>query len=278
MEKFAIFGNPIHHSRSPIIHKLFAKQIGLQIEYRKKLVFKNQLQKKIHQFFYSENGNGLNITTPLKGYAYKIVHKLTNRAKLCGSINVIKLKNKMLFGDNMDGIGLIMDLKKYLITQKKIIKILIIGAGNASRSAIVSLLQYPVRIVLVNRTYDKSKKISYLFHKTKKIQSKRIEEVQKPEYDIIINATSSGMFGKVPKISPKIFDKFVFCYDMFYKYLEDTPFIKLARKYGVLQHSDGIGMLVWQAAFSFKFWTGKMPNTKSILKEIRAKNKRLFNP
>ncbi|KIE64117.1 shikimate dehydrogenase [Candidatus Riesia pediculischaeffi] len=265
MNKFAIFGNPISHSRSPEIYRLFAKQFGIRIEYQKELVSASQLKKKIYYFFYSKNGKGLNITTPFKKHAYRIVHKLTNRAKDCKSINVIKREEKILFGDNTDGIGITMDIETFLLQRKKT-NILMIGAGDAARSAIVSLLRYPVEITLVNRTYDRSKKITCYFQHTGKISCKKLEQINSSRYDLIINATSSGIFGKTPKISSKIFENPVFCYDMFYRSSEDTPFIQLVRRHGISQYSDGMGMLIWQAAFSFKFWTGKMPNVQPLLK------------
>ncbi|WMY97188.1 MAG: shikimate dehydrogenase [Arsenophonus sp.] len=268
-KKFVIFGNPVSHIQSPFIHKLFAQQIGIPYSYTKKLVAVKKIEKELNIFF-KLGGNGANITLPFKELAYKKVDQLTNRAYFSGSINTIKkLNNKKLLGDNTDGVGLLFDLKR-LNFIKKGMHILLVGAGGASSGVIPSLLNYGCRITLTNRTFNKAKILIKRFLSMGDISLLKMEFVNTQKYDLIINATSSSLYGDIPDISYKIFNKKNFCYDMFYSFNnKKTSFLEFAKESGVLACADGIGMLVSQAAFSVKLWYGILPDIRFVLNKIK---------
>ncbi len=267
MEEFAVFGNPVVHSKSPLIHKLFAEQTGIKYEYGKVLVPLNKFEEKLDDFF-CRGGKGANITLPFKELAYHKVDELTEQAQICGSINTIKrLDDHRLLGDNTDGIGLVLDLERLRFIEKGM-HILVIGAGGAARGVIAPILNYGCRITITNRTFSKADKLAKQFSAIGHINSLMLESIHSAEYDLVINATSSGVAGEVPAISSNIFKQNVFCYDMFYR-LNETPFLTLAKTHGVLKYADGIGMLVGQAAFAFKLWHGKLPDISSVLQRLK---------
>lgn len=267
MKEFALFGNPVIHSKSPLIHRLFAEQTGIKYSYRKVLVPLNKFEEKLDKFFYL-GGKGANITSPFKELAYHRVHELTEQAQISGSVNAIKrLDNHRLLGDNSDGIGLILDIKRLRFIQKGM-HILVLGAGGAAHGVIAPILNYNCRITITNRTFNKADKLARRFSAIGHINALTLESIHSSDYDLIINATSSGIVGETPIISANIFKKNVFCYDMFYQ-LNETPFITLAKNHGVLRYANGIGMLVGQAAYTFKLWHGQLPNITSILQRLK---------
>lgn len=269
MEEFAVFGNPVLHSKSPLIHKLFAEQTGIKYDYGKVLVPVNKFEDKLDDFF-GQGGKGANITLPFKELAYHKVDELTEQAQICGSVNTIKrLDDHRLLGDNTDGIGLILDLERLSFIEKGR-HILVIGAGGAARGIIAPILNYGCRITITNRTFSKADELAKEFSTMGHINSLMLQSIHSAEYDLIINATSSGVTGKVPAISTNIFKQNVFCYDMFYQ-LNETPFLALAKTHGVLKYADGIGMLVGQAAYAFKLWHGKLPDISSVLQRLKEK-------
>ncbi|WP_395496552.1 shikimate dehydrogenase [Arsenophonus endosymbiont of Lipoptena cervi] len=266
MEEFALFGNPVMHSKSPLVHKIFSEQTCIKYNYKTILTSLDEFKKKLDHFFYF-GGKGANITSPFKEIAYHNVDCLTKYAQLCGSVNTIKKLDRFrLLGSNTDGIGLILDLKR-LGFIKKGMHVLIIGAGGAARGAIVPILNYNCRITITNRTFSKANELAQKFSLLGNIQASYINYINSPEYDLIINATSSCIVDEAPVISLNIFNKNVFCYDMFYL-INETPFLRLAQNNGVLKYANGIGMLVGQAAFSFKLWFGILPNIINVLKQL----------
>ncbi|XZQ55185.1 MAG: shikimate dehydrogenase [Arsenophonus sp.] len=266
MEEFAIFGNPVVHSKSPLIHKLFSEQTGIKYNYGKILVPLNKFEKELNIFF--KNGKGINVTLPFKELAYNKVDILTKHAKICGSVNVIKkLNDHRLLGDNTDGIGLILDLKRLNFIEKGM-HVLIIGAGGAARGIIALILNYGCQITITNRTFSKANKLVNCFSSMGRINSLMLESVCSFEYNLIINATSSSLTDSIPAISSNIFNQNVFCYEMFY-HSNETKFLTLAKTHGVLKYANGIGMLVGQAAFSFKLWHGRLPDISFILQQLK---------
>lgn len=267
MKNFAIFGNPIIHSKSPLIHDLFIKQTGIVYNYKKILVSLDEFEEKLNYFFHS-NGNGANITAPFKERAYYKVDELTKQAQMCGSVNTIKkLSDGKLLGDNTDGIGLILDLKR-LSFIKKGMHVLVIGAGGAARSAIAYILNYGCRITITNRTFTKAYNLAKYFSSIGRIDSLMMDSINSPEYDLVINATSSGFNADIPIISPNIFKRNVLCYDMSYMFNE-TPFLRFAKEHGALNYANGIGMLIGQAAFAFKLWHRQLPDISLVLQSLQ---------
>ncbi|QJC35318.1 shikimate dehydrogenase [Enterobacteriaceae endosymbiont of Donacia proxima] len=277
MKLFALFGNPIKHSKSPIIHKLFAKQTRILHNYIKINVPINDFSKSIRNFF-QNGGLGANITLPFKREAYKICDILTSRAKYSGTVNTIKItSSKKILGDNTDGIGLLKDLKNLnFITSKS--NILLLGAGGAAQGIIYSLIQFGCNITIVNRTYQHAINIVQYFKNTKKINCLKIKDLSnysfnQIHYDIIINATSSSIKGDIPNIPLSIIKPDIFCYDLFYNN-RNTPFLKWCVSHGVknINISDGIGMLIEQAAYAFYLWHGIMPDTKKTIIKYKKKD------
>ncbi|QJC33723.1 shikimate dehydrogenase [Enterobacteriaceae endosymbiont of Donacia provostii] len=275
MKLFALFGNPIEHSKSHIIHKLFAKQIGIEQKYIKIKVSTNSFSTSIINFF-KNGGLGANITVPFKREAYQICDLLTNRAKFSGVVNTMKILNDhKILGDNTDGIGLLQDLQnlKYITSKSNI---LLLGAGGAAQGIIYPLIKFGCKITIVNRTYQNAKNIIQHFKKNKNINCLKIENLSKypynkTYYDIIINATSSSMKGDIINIPISVINSNIFCYDLFYNN-NNTPFLKWCISQGVKNISDGIGMLIEQAAYSFYLWHDIMPDTKKVLMNIKKIN------
>ncbi|QJC29101.1 shikimate dehydrogenase [Enterobacteriaceae endosymbiont of Plateumaris rustica] len=275
MKIFAIFGNPIKHSKSPIIHKLFANQLNIIQQYKKIYVPIDKFNNIINNFF-KNGGYGANITIPFKKKAYNICDFLTDRGIKSGVVNTLKIiKNNKILGDNTDGIGLLKDLQKIKFIHKNS-NILLLGAGGAAKGIIYSIINFGCKITIVNRTYKNSYNLLKFFNNKKNISIIKIEDIdniinnKKINYDLIINATSSSIKGEVPKISSKIIHSNIFCYDLFYS-INITPFLEWCLYHGAKKISDGIGMLIEQAAYSFFLWHGVMPNTELILKQFKKK-------
>ncbi|WP_225639266.1 shikimate dehydrogenase [Candidatus Profftia sp. (ex Adelges kitamiensis)] len=265
MKYFAVFGNPIKHSKSPRIHQLFSQQTGIPLHYEANLTPVNYFQKNIKSFFIN-GAMGANITTPFKEQAYNIADQLTERALLAKAVNTLKLlDNGKLLGDNTDGIGLINDIKRIGIAIVPESKILLLGAGGAARGIIQPILSLGCSLTIANRTYNRAQELVSMFSYLGKISSTHFSLLSDKKFDIIINATSSGINGEIPNISPKIIDNNTACYDLFYQKTL-TPFLSWAQAQGARHIADGFGMLVAQAAYSFLLWHGVMPNISSIIK------------
>lgn len=268
MKKFAVFGNPIKHSKSPLIHKLFAKQVGINknFYYSKKLIPLNKFKNKVNEFFLNK-GLGINVTLPFKKEAFFISDKLTKKAKISKSVNTLKFENGYLLGDNTDGIGLIKDLKRLNMVNIKD-KILIIGAGGAAQGIIPNLLSLSCDIFIINRTLENAINLSNLFNSYQNIKVLNFNNIEKYKFNLIINASSGSVLNDDKKIlSNKIFiDEFTNCYDISYVNKGITPFLNHCKIRKAKKISDGIGMLVFQAAYSFLLWNKILPDAIPIIK------------
>ncbi len=172
---FAVFGNPIQHSKSPSIHQMFAKQTGIDLEYQKILAPVEDFEVYLSDFF-EKGGQGANITLPFKERAFQFVSELTERAQICGAVNTIrKLDNHRLLGDNTDGVGLLLDLQRLGFVSPSS-KILVIGAGGATRGALLPLLEYGCDITLTNRTFIKAESLSHQFSALGNIHRRLMEK------------------------------------------------------------------------------------------------------
>ncbi|AEI74890.1 Shikimate dehydrogenase [Candidatus Moranella endobia PCVAL] len=267
MDTYAVFGNPIHHSRSPYIHALFATLTGLSHPYKRVMAPLESFEHTLWHFF-EAGGLGANITLPFKERAFSLCDKLTERGLLAGAVNTIKkLPDGSYLGDNTDGIGLVSDLKRLHILRQDS-RVLLIGAGGATRGVIQPLLAYGCQIVLTNRTFSRAQKLVDFYHSD--ISALPLEQLRTPDYDLIINATSTGVQGNIPILPVSVITPVVCCYDMFYQPGGDTPFITWCRRHGALICADGLGMLVGQAASAFLLWHGVLPPILPVLKILRA--------
>jgi shikimate dehydrogenase len=260
-KKFAVLGHPISHSLSPKIHQYFASQFAIDLDYQRIDVEGVNFKKTLIDLR-QEGYEGLNITLPLKNLAYEICDELSSRAKKTKSVNTISIKNDKFCGDTTDGLGLVTDLlAKHVNLENK--KILVIGAGGASNGVMFDLIsQYPQAIFLTNRTITKSHdmvKNWSLLAKQNEVILNILSPKEDIDFDLIINATSSSL-GNESAIFPENL-KGNFWYDMMYG--KQTPFLLKAEK-NRAKFSDGLGMLVEQAAASFNIWHHQKPDTKSI--------------
>lgn len=267
MKTFAVFGNPIAHSKSPIIHEHFAKQCECPLTYSKQLVECDEFESDLTAFF-ANNGDGANITTPFKERAHDLCHDLTERAKLAGAVNTIKkLDDGRLLGDNTDGVGLVTDLQRLNMLPQEC-RILLIGAGGAARGAILPLLESGGKLVITNRTLSRAEQLSASFSSYSDISAIALDKLANERFDLIINATSSGLSNAVPALPVEVLNNQPHCYDMLYRDTL-TPFLLWVQSQGVTSHADGLGMLVGQAAHAFYLWHGVMPDITSVLNTLR---------
>lgn len=262
--RYAVMGKPISHSLSPMLHQLFAEQTGVKLEYSKILIDSWLFESRAHDFF-AEGGSGLNITLPYKQRAFAMSSKVSARCMVAGAANTLWMKDGLLHADNTDGIGLVRDLRRFLDINEK--RILVLGAGGAARGVIGPLLdESPLQLTVVNRTLQTALKLQSDFqHRVNVSSLDALHEV----YDLIINATSTGMDGmSCIELPLDIIGRDTFCYDLAYKYCGETPFVAKARALGC-NAVDGFGMLVEQAAEAFYIWHGIMPVTTRIIEKNR---------
>jgi len=272
-DKYAVIGHPISHSKSPVIHQQFAAQTGEQVSYEAIEVAPEELQSALTRFF-TLGGCGLNVTVPHKQAVIERMGSLTERAELAGAVNTItRLEDNSLRGDNTDGIGLIIDLRDNLGLDLEIMHILVLGAGGAARGILAALAELrPDELVVANRTLQRARDIAEELADIGRIKARAFdelsidEELDVPVFDLVINATSAGLDGKVAAFPPQIIGPQTVCYDLSYS-MNDTPFISWAREQGCKTAHQGWGMLVEQAAESFDIWRGVRPDTA----EVRAK-------
>ncbi|MDC9598713.1 shikimate dehydrogenase [Xenorhabdus anantnagensis] len=269
MNKFAVFGNPIAHSKSPYIHRLFSEQTSVEHQYGTVLAPVEDFEQTLGHFF-EQDGLGANVTVPFKERAYKCSDELTERASICGAVNTLKrIEGNRLLGDNTDGVGLLVDLQRLkFISQGQ--KILIIGAGGAAKGVLSPLLSLGCSVIITNRTFERAQRVANTFSLLGDIEAIEmgVLGLTTPDFDIIINATASGLDGQIPAISPLIFQNNSACYDMYYQH-GLTPFLKFAHQNSVSRLADGLGMLVGQAAYSFELWHGVFPEIEPVLTALR---------
>ena len=269
-EKYGVIGDPISHSRSPEIHKLFAQQFNEKIDYNKYHIKADNLKQFIIDF-HSSGGRGLNITLPHKMSAMNSVSVLSPNAIQAKAINTIYFNGNEIIGDNTDGIGLIADLRNNFQVKIKNKKILILGAGGAVRGIIGSLIkENPSHIEIANRTISHAEKISKDFSNEASIKTCTIEELnEKGNFDLIINAISFDTNNKDIALSKNIISKSSICYDLSYN-SSPTQFMLWAMKNGANIAIQGWGMLIEQAAESYLIWKKIRPDTSAILKQINV--------
>jgi len=268
MDSYVVFGNPVGHSKSPAIHRLFAEQTGQQLSYTALLAPLEDFSNCALGFF--KSGYGANVTVPFKEEAYRLCDVLTERAQRAGAVNMLaKLSDGTLRGDNTDGEGLVRDLMLNCGVGLKGRRILLLGAGGAVRGVLEPILaQEPLSLVIANRTLDKAEQLAQAFAELGPVAASGFDWLEEP-VDLIINATSASLAGDVPPISATLIKPgHTVCYDMMYG-KEPTPFQRWAQGHGAAAALDGFGMLVEQAAIAFEFWRGVRPETAPVLKRLR---------
>lgn len=260
---FAVFGNPIAHSKSPRIHELFAAQTGITLTYERVLAPLDDFEQMLRQYFLNGAG-GANVTAPFKERAFAEADERSECAALAGAVNTLKrLSDGRLFGDNTDGIGLLSDLQRLALV-KPLDRVLLVGAGGAARGVIQPLLAYGCTVVLTNRTFSKADELVKVFSGIGDIHAVSLDDLHGLSFDLIINATSSGMYDSIPNLPPELISPETGCYDMFYL-PQMTPFLSWCVQHGAIRYADGLGMLVGQAAHAFNLWHGVMPDVEPVI-------------
>lgn len=267
-QQFAVFGNPIDHSKSPRIHQLFAGQMGIVHPYDRICAPVDAFARSVAGFF-AQGGGGANVTLPFKEQAWELVDELTPRASMAGAVNTLKkLEDGRLLGDNTDGIGLLTDLERLKLI-KPSDRILLVGAGGAARGVILPLLSFGCSLTITNRTLHKAQLLADVFQHAGGIHACAMDQLEGEHFDLIINATSSGVGGDIPALPATLIGQHSRCYDMFYQ-AGPTPFLRWCRQQGAMQLADGLGMLVGQAAHSFFLWHGQLPDITPVIAILKA--------
>lgn len=270
MSQYAVIGNPIAHSKSPLIHSLFAEQTAQDMSYSATQLEEDQLNAFVRVFF-ANGGGGLNVTLPYKEKAFDLASSCSPRAELAKAVNTLFLDNQnQICGDNTDGVGLVTDIKVNHGVQIQGRRVLIFGAGGAVRGALAALVdEHAAKITLVNRTLATAQQLQSEFEGLANIEAMPAKQaVESGCYDLLINGTSLSLSGELPAVDVALLAQDCFCYDMMYSDTE-TVFTSWAKKHGAKLSADGLGMLVEQAAESFAIWRGVRPDTAPVIERIR---------
>ena len=268
IDRYGVMGYPVSHSRSPVIHRLFALQTNQHIQYELLQVAPDKLETAVRQF-QRTGGKGLNITVPHKSEVARLCDQLSEPASTAGAVNTLSFRDGEIHGDNTDGIGLLRDLAVNQGITLDGANILILGAGGATRGIVGPLLEMqPSSLRIANRTIDKAQALADHFSHSGPVSACRFNMVPvTDDYDLIINATSAGVRGETPPYPEAALSERTFCYDLSYG-LKPTPFSVWAREHGAARSVMGWGMLVEQAAESFHIWRGVRPDTAPVLKQM----------
>ncbi len=273
-DRYAVIGNPIEHSKSPLIHCAFAEQTGENLEYERILGNPGCFDQNVADFL-AAGGKGLNITVPFKEDAWRRADELSKRAESAGAVNtLILLPDGRLRGDNTDGVGLVRDLATNHGCKLAGADILLLGAGGASRGVIRPLLEAePKRLIIANRTASKAKTLAMDSAGLGEIRGCSLDQLKGDTFDIIINGTAAGLTDEVPMIPDTVLRPGGWTYDMMY---DDKPtaFTRWGQGRGASHALDGLGMLVEQAAESFFLWRGVRPETAPVIEMLKARREK----
>jgi shikimate dehydrogenase len=276
-DRYAVFGHPVGHSRSPWIHARFAELTGQQLSYEAREVPPGGFDAALAAFL-AEGGKGLNITVPHKLAAFAAAARLTPRARRAGAVNTLAVQPDGLLGDNTDGAGLLRDLRDNLGLDLAGARVLLVGAGGAARGALEPLLAAgPRTLLIVNRNAARAEALAADFAAVGSaaadsaaagpLEGGALDDAHGP-FDLVINATSASLAGETPQLPRDAIERNTFCYDMAYG-AGPTAFLRHAQELGAARVADGLGMLVEQAAESFLLWRGVQPPTRPVLEELR---------
>ncbi|HKB60178.1 MAG TPA: shikimate dehydrogenase [Gallionellaceae bacterium] len=265
-DKYAVIGNPVAHSKSPLIHRLFAEQTGQDISYE-------AIEAPLDGFaatvarLRAEGYRGCNVTVPFKFEAFAMCAMQTGRAREAKSANTLLFQSDEIWGDNTDGAGLINDIQNNIGFKLMFKDALLMGAGGAAAGVIWPLFNAGLGVVIANRTLERAQILAQPFEGAGTVFAKRYDELAGRRFDLVINATSSSLSGELPPLPDGLFKPGALAYDMMYG--RETPFMKFARAQGAAIVSDGLGMLVEQAAEAFFKWREVRPDTAPVLARLR---------
>ncbi|HYM27753.1 MAG TPA: shikimate dehydrogenase [Steroidobacteraceae bacterium] len=270
LDRYGVVGHPVSHSLSPFIHAMFARETGQAMSYRPFDVRPEEFEARVREFF-TDGGLGLNVTLPHKVAAAELADELTERAAHAASVNTLAFEDGRLLGDNTDGAGLVRDLCDNLgvvITNRRM---LIIGAGGATRGILAPLLGLePTAVVIANRTPERAAALAAAFADLGVTQGVGFEDIAPEPFDVIVNATSASLSGDIPPIPAETIGRDSVCYDLAYGRAA-SAFVQWATRLGCARAEQGLGMLVEQAAESFRLWRGVRPATAQVLAALRER-------
>lgn len=266
-DRYALFGNPLGHSKSPLIHGTFARESGQDMTYE-------LIEAPLDGFgpalsdFRASGGRGANVTMPFKLEAFALADERSERARLAGAVNALKLVDGRLHAENFDGVGLVRDIEANLACPLAGKRVLLMGAGGAARGALLPILSVrPSCLVIANRTVTKAHAIAQPFRAERTLVAGGYDDLGAAAFDVVINATSASMRGEMPPVPSTAFGAGCVAYDLVYG-RQLTPFLRFARERGARRLADGVGMLVEQAAEAFLWWRGVRPPTAAVIEAI----------
>lgn len=266
-DQYAVIGNPISHTKSPLIHGMFAEATRQDLQY-------TAIEGPLGGFagavdvFRAAGGLGLNITAPFKLDAYAYATERSARAQLAGAANAMKFEGEQVLAENFDGVGLVHDVTHNLRHSLKARRVLLLGAGGAARGALLPFLeQAPVELVIATRSLHKAHELAAMGAGQGPVRGCAYAALEGQTFDLVFNATSASLRGELPPVPACVFAPGCLAYELAYgKGL--TPFLRLAQNAGARQLADGVGMLVEQAAEAFAWWRGVRPGTRAAIERI----------
>ncbi len=271
-DRYAVIGFPVDHSRSPLIHGLFAQQTGEKLTYERLAAKPADFETAVGKFAAS-GGKGLNVTVPHKEAAFELADELGPEAERARAVNTLSiLSGGRLRGDNTDGVGFHHDLTRNNGLDLTGNRVLILGAGGAARGVVAALLDAGLdELVVANRTIQRARDLLAILHAPRRFSVCSFQELSdRDPFDLVVNATSAGLHGDCPSFPPSCLGSGTFCYDLGYS-AEQTPFASWAARHGAGKAIQGWGMLIEQAAESFAIWRGVRPDTAPVLKTVLAR-------
>jgi shikimate dehydrogenase len=266
-DRYALFGNPAKHSRSPLIHAAYAHETGQDLTYE-------VIEPPFDGFaaavaaFRASDGRGGNVTMPFKLEAFALATDLSERARLAGAVNTLKFVGNRIHADNFDGVGLVNDIQRNVGFAIAGRRVLVMGAGGAVRGALLPILDAcPALLVVANRTVPKAKALGEQFAPFGSLVTGGYPDLGHQAFDLVVNATSASMRGELPPVTRAAFAPGCVAYDLVYG-RGLTPFLALARDAGAGRLVDGVGMLVEQAAEGFSWWRSVRPSTQPVIRML----------
>ena len=270
-DRYAVIGNPIEQSKSPLIHTAFARVTGQDIDYGKVLGPLGGFAAAVDAFR-AAGGRGMNVTAPFKLDACAYATDLAPSAQMAGAVNAMKFEGDRVYAENFDGIGLVRDVVHNLACPIRGKRVLVLGAGGATRGALLPLLaEQPAELVIANRTLAKAQALVALAQTHQRtavpVRACGLEALASQAFDVVFNATSASLVAEALPLPSSVFAPGALAYDLTYgKGL--TPFLRQAQAAGVRRLHDGVGMLAEQAAEAFAWWRGVRPDTQGVIREL----------
>ncbi|MBS0326407.1 MAG: shikimate dehydrogenase [Proteobacteria bacterium] len=268
-DRYGVIGNPVAHSKGPQIHAAFARQTGQDLRYERILAPLGGFVEAVRAFR-ATGGRGLNVTLPFKIEACAFAKELTDRARDAGAVNTLSFDDGGgALGDNTDGAGLVADITLRLGVALAGRRVLVAGAGGAARGIVGPLLaSHVAELVIVNRSPEAARVLAARHAQHAGVSGGAFGDLDDRGFDVVINATSASLGGNTLPLPAPVFGRCVLAYDLVYAD-QPTPFMRAASARGAAQVSDGLGMLVAQAAESFLLWRGVRPDPLPVMAELR---------